>query len=58
VRPILTASDRGRNRSGDLDIGRHVIRHGAAGFISTVRSIDVIREVHDKQGSAIVYDAE
>lgn len=32
--------------------------HGAAGFISTVRSIDVIREVHDKQGSAVLYDAE
>ncbi|GAA1971122.1 hypothetical protein [Microbacterium deminutum] len=32
--------------------------HGAAGFISTVRSIGVIREVHDEHGSAVLYDAE
>lgn len=32
--------------------------HGVAGFISTVRSINVIREVHDEQGSAVLYDAE
>ena len=32
--------------------------HGVAGFISTVRSIDVIREVHDERGSAVLYDAE
>ena len=32
--------------------------HGAAGFISTVRSINVVREVHDEQGSAVLYDAE
>ena len=31
---------------------------GAAGFISTVRNIDVIREVHDEQASAVLYDAE
>jgi hypothetical protein len=31
---------------------------GAAGFISTVRSIEVLREVHDETGSAILYDAE
>lgn len=32
--------------------------HGVAGFISTVRSIDVVREAHDEQGSAVLYDAE
>ena len=32
--------------------------HGAAGFISTVRSINIVREVHDEQGSAVLYDAE
>lgn len=32
--------------------------HGVAGFISTVRSINVVREVHDEQGSAVLYDAE
>lgn len=31
---------------------------GVAGFISTVRSINVIREVHDEHGSAVLYDAE
>ena len=31
---------------------------GVAGFISTVRSINVIRDVHDEQGSAVLYDAE
>ena len=31
---------------------------GVAGFISTVRNIDMIREVHDEQGSAVLYDAE
>jgi hypothetical protein len=32
--------------------------HGVAGFISTVRSINVIRQVHDEHGSAVLYDAE
>jgi len=31
---------------------------GVAGFISTVRGIDVVREVHDAQASAVLYDAE
>jgi len=31
---------------------------GVAGFVSTVRSINVVREVHDEQGSAVLYDAE
>ena len=31
---------------------------GVAGFISTVRSIDIVREVHDERGSAVLYDAE
>jgi hypothetical protein len=31
---------------------------GVAGFISTVRSINVVREVHDEQGSAVLYVAE
>lgn len=32
--------------------------HGVAGFISTVRSINVVRDVHDEHGSAVLYDAE
>lgn len=32
--------------------------HGVVGFISTVRSINVVREVHDEHGSAVLYDAE
>jgi hypothetical protein len=31
---------------------------GASGFIATVRSIEVIRQVHDEGGSAVLYDAE
>ena len=31
---------------------------GVAGFIATVRNINVIREVHDEQASAVLYDAE
>lgn len=32
--------------------------HGVAGFVSTVRSIAVVREVHDGNASAVLYDAE
>ena len=32
--------------------------HGVSGFISTVRSINVVRDVHDGQGSAVLYDAQ
>lgn len=32
--------------------------HGVTGFITTVQSIKVIREVHDNRGSAVLYDAE
>ena len=32
--------------------------HGVTGFISTVKNIDVVREVHDAEGSAALYDAE
>jgi hypothetical protein len=31
--------------------------HGAAGFVATVQSIDVVREVHGPGGSAVLYDA-
>lgn len=31
--------------------------HGVAGFIGTVQQIDVVREVHDAHGSAVLYDA-
>ena len=30
---------------------------GVRGFIGTVRDIDVVREVHDARGSAVLYDA-
>ena len=32
--------------------------HGVSGFISTVRSINVVSDVHDGQGSAVLYDAQ
>ncbi|AIY02788.1 hypothetical protein ART_3189 [Arthrobacter sp. PAMC 25486] len=32
--------------------------HGVAGFVSTVRSLTVVREVHDGNASAVLYDAE
>lgn len=31
--------------------------HGVVGFISTVDSINIVREVHDEHGSAVLYDA-
>lgn len=31
--------------------------HGVAGFIATVSSIEVIREVHESTASAVLYDA-
>jgi len=31
---------------------------GVAGFISTVRSVHVVRDVHDQTGSAVLYDAQ
>lgn len=31
--------------------------HGASGFVSTVQSIDIIRDIHDERGSAVLYDA-
>ncbi|MDM7990300.1 hypothetical protein [Arthrobacter sp. zg-Y877] len=31
---------------------------GVAGFIGTVRGINVLREVHDESGSAVLYDAQ
>ncbi len=59
LRPLL---------SDDLDFTGSLAGHrpgapegfirGVAGFIATVRSIDVIREVHDEHGSAVLYDAE
>ena len=30
---------------------------GVSGFIATVQRIDVLREVHDDRGSAVLYDA-
>ena len=30
---------------------------GASGFVSTVKSIEVVREVHNAEGSAVLYDA-
>lgn len=30
---------------------------GASGFVSTVKGVDVVREVHDEEGSAVLYDA-
>lgn len=32
--------------------------HGVAGFVATVRAIHVVRDVHDGQGSAVLYDAQ
>ncbi len=30
---------------------------GVSGFIATVKNVDVVREVHDDHGSAVLYDA-
>lgn len=31
--------------------------HGVAGFIATVQNIDIVRDVHDNNGSAVLYEA-
>jgi len=31
--------------------------HGVSGFIATVKQVDIVREVHDDHGSAVLYDA-
>jgi hypothetical protein len=31
--------------------------HGVAGFIATVNTLEVVQEVHDDRGSAVLYDA-
>ena len=43
--------------AGTLSDATEGFLQGVSGFISTVRSIDVLREVHDGQGSAVLYDA-
>ena len=32
--------------------------HGVSGFIATVGGIDIVHEVHDAHGSAVLYDAQ
>lgn len=58
LRPLL--SDRlefSGTLAGHLTDATEGFLQGVSGFISTVRSIDVLREVHDEQGSAVLYDA-
>lgn len=31
--------------------------HGVAGFIATVSTLEIVQEVHDDRGSAVLYDA-
>lgn len=59
LRPLLsTHLDFTGSLAGHRPDATNGFLHGVAGFISTVRSISVIREVHDQHGSAVLYDAE
>lgn len=43
--------------AGHVPDATEAFLQGVAGFIGTVRDIDVLREVHDSAGSAVLYDA-
>ncbi len=38
-------------------VGARRFLHGVRGFVANVDKIEVIQEVHDESGSAVVYDA-
>ena len=44
--------------AGHVPDAKEGFLQGVTGFIGTVRGIDVIRDVHDDAGSAVLYDAE
>ena len=46
-----------RTPAGDVPDVTDRFLQGVTGFIGTVRHIDVLREVHDSKGSAVLYDA-
>jgi hypothetical protein len=43
--------------AGDVPDATDGFLQGVTGFIGTVRRINVLREVHDSNGSAVLYDA-
>ncbi|MFB8053340.1 hypothetical protein [Streptomyces rubiginosohelvolus] len=43
--------------AGHLTDATEGFLHGVAGFIGTVRDIEIIRDVHDDSGSAVLYSA-
>lgn len=59
LRPALTNHlDFTGSLAGHIPDATEGFLHGVAGFIGTVRSVTIVQEVHDANGSAVLYDAE
>lgn len=59
LRPLLSDHlDFTGSLAGHVSDATDGFLHGVAGFISTVRSIDVVREIHGRNEAAVLYDAE
>jgi len=59
LRPLLAEHlDFTGSLAGHIPDATEGFLHGVAGFIATAKSIDVVAEVHDDHGSAVLYDAE
>ena len=58
LRPLLSEHlDFTGSLAGHRPDATEGLLRGVAGFVATVQQIDVIREVHDGGGSAVLYDA-
>lgn len=59
LRPLLVDHlDFTGSLAGHIPDATEGFLRGVAGFIGAVRSIDIVQEVHDPSGSAVLYDAE
>ncbi|GGF10692.1 hypothetical protein [Subtercola lobariae] len=58
LRPILSPHlDFTGSLAGHRPDSTEGFLHGVSGFIATVQSIDIVREVHDDTASAVLYDS-
>ncbi|MEI2778432.1 MAG: hypothetical protein V9G19_21165 [Tetrasphaera sp.] len=59
LRPLLSEHlDFTGSLAGHLSDATEGFLHGVAGFIETTQGIAIVRDVHDANGSAVLYDAE
>jgi hypothetical protein len=58
LRPVLSEHlDFTGSLAGHRPDATEAFLRGVAGFVATVQQIDVVREVHDDGGSAVLYEA-